>query len=362
MTDTKPSKLTKMRTFIKPVLYITVLASLFAACKKDIPVITLDDTHATEPKLTATESNIELLEIRAANTAVVFNWTKPAYNFNGSFNYTLQFAKAGTNFANPVNESIGTALEKTYTERAFNSLILSLGVPAGNAGNVEVRLKSVMNDSVAPLYSNALTMVVKPYSLEQFLYVPGDYQGWDPAGAQIIRSALKNNKYEGYIYFAGGSLQFKFTDAPNWNNGIFGDANASGASGNIVSPGENFKVPSIGYFKINADLVAKTWTNAKTDWGVVGSARTGDATGWNADDNMTYDAASKTMKITMNLFAGELKFRANDGWDINFGDDGANGSLEYGGANIAIGSAGNYTITLDLQGGAGKYTYNIKKN
>ena len=68
------------------------------------------------------------------------------------------------------------------------------------------------------------------------------------------------------------------------------------------------------------------------------------------------------MTITLNLTAGEMKFRANDAWDINFGDDGANGSLEYGGANIAIASAGNYTITLDLKGGGGKYTYTVKKN
>ena len=61
------------------------------------------------------------------------------------------------------------------------------------------------------------------------------------------------------------------------------------------------------------------------------------------------------------LSDGEVKFRANDGWDINFGDDGANGSLEYGGANIAIASAGNYTITMDLHEAA-RYKYTIKKN
>ncbi len=356
-----------MRTIIKPALYISVLALLFAACKKDIPVITLDETDATKPKLSATESNLVLIEARAANTALIFNWTKPAYNFNGSFNYTLQFAKAGTNFASPINESVGTDLKKTYTERALNALILSLGIPAGTAGAVEVRLRSVLNDSIAPLYSNTHSMVVTPYSLEQFLYVPGDYQGWDPAGAQIIRSAAKNNKYEGYIYFAGGSLQFKFTDAPNWNNGIFGDADASGTSGNIVSPGENFKVPSTGYFRINADLTNNTWKNAKTNWAI-----TGDATpnGWpdpnnvagTMDQDMTYDATSKNMTITLNLTAGKFKFRANDAWDINFGDSENDGSLEYGGADIAIATAGNYTITLDLKGGEGKYTYNVKKN
>ncbi len=356
-----------MKSIIKPVLYITALAWLLAACKKDLPVITLDTSNAKEPALSATESSLVLLEARQNNTAVIFNWTKPEFNFPASFVHTLQFAKAGTNFASPVNESIGTELKKTYTEKAFNTLMLSLGLKAGQEGDIQVRVRSVMNDSVAPLYSNSHAMSVTPYSLEQFLYVPGDHQGWSPSTATIIRSPDKNNKYEGYVYIGSGNRKFKFTDAPDWSNGIFGDANASGTSGNIVSPGNDFLVASFGYWKVNADFVGKTWTSAKTDWAITGSATPG---GWpdpnnvagTMDQDMTWDATNNVMTITLNLTAGEMKFRANDAWDINFGDDGANGSLEYGGANIAIASAGNYTITLDLKGGGGKYTYNVKKN
>src|SRR5207248_1677461 len=108
-------------------------------------------------------------------------------NLKTSFKYTLQFAKAGTNFASPINEGAGTDLLKPYTEKAFNALMLSLGLPPGAEGNVDVRLKSVVSDSLAPIYSNTYSLAVTPYSIEQILYVPGDYQGWDPASAQIIR-------------------------------------------------------------------------------------------------------------------------------------------------------------------------------
>ena len=349
----------KMKKLIQHSLYIVAAILTLASCKKDIPMVTLDTSDPTVAKLSATESKIALIEARENNTAIIFNWTRPSYNFNGSFKNTLQFAKAGTNFANPVNESAGTEISKSYTEKAFNSLMLALGLPPGDEGNVEVRLKSVLHDSVAPLYSNTYNLAVTPYNIEQFLYVPGDYQGWDPASAQIIRSPNKNKQYEGYIYIAGGSGEFKFTDAPNWNKGIFGDA-GTGNSGNITSPGNNFKVGPPGFFKINANLNTNTWTQTKTTWGLIGDAIP--TTGWNSDRDMTYDAASKTYKITIDLVAGAIKFRANDDWPINFGDDGANGSLEYNGANIAIGSAGNYTITMDLKGGGGKYTYNVKKN
>ena len=49
--------------------------------------------------------------------------------------------------------------------------------------------------------------------------------------------------------------------------------------------------------------------------------------------------------ITLN--AGEIKFRLNDAWDTNYGDDGADGTLEAGGANIAV-IAGVYNITLNF--------------
>ena len=346
-----------MKSYIKSFLYLVAVVSLGVSCKKNLPVITLDTTDATSPKLSSTESNIVLLEARAANTAVVFNWTKPAFNFNGSFNYTLQFAEAGTGFAAPVNESIGTDLKKSYTEKAFNALVLSLGVKPGDIGTLEVRIKAVLNDSVAPLYSNVHTIAATPYSLEQFLYVPGAYQGWDPASAEIIRSSNKNNKYEGYIFFTSGNLEYKFTDAPDWNNGIFGDA-SGGTSGNIASPGDNFKVPAAGYYKINADLVNNTWSATGTNWGLVG-----DATGsWDNDQDMAYDGSSKTWTITLDLTAGAIKFRANDGWGINLGDTGGDSSLEYNGDNIPIGAAGNYTVVLSLKGGEGKYTYTVTKN
>ncbi len=349
-----------MKKLIKSSLYMVAIVLVISSCKKDLQVITLDTSDPTGAKLSATETKIALLEVRENNTAIIFNWTRPNFNFNGSFRHTLQFAKAGTNFASPVNESAGTDITKSYTEKAFNALMLALGLPAGSEGNVEVRVRSVLSDSVAPLYSNTNNIAVTPYNIEQFMYVPGDYQGWDPAKGDIIRSPGKNKQFEGYIYIAGGSGAFKFTDAPNWNNGIFGDAASSGTSGNIASPGNDFKVVPPGIFKINANLNTNTWTSTKTSWGLIGDAIP--TTGWNSDRDMTYDATSKTLKITLDLTAGAIKFRANDDWPINLGDDGANKTLEYNGANIAISTAGNYTISLDFRGGNGKYTYVVTKN
>jgi hypothetical protein len=59
------------------------------------------------------------------------------------------------------------------------------------------------------------------------------------------------------------------------------------------------------------------------------------------------------------LTANFIKFRANDAWDLNYGDTGADGSLEAGGDNIPIEEAGTYEITLDLS--SYPYTYSLEK-
>ena len=44
---------------------------------------------------------------------------------------------------------------------------------------------------------------------------------------------------------------------------------------------------------------------------------------------------------------GEIKFRQDDAWGVNLGDNGADGTLEGGGANIAV-TDGTYDIILDV--------------
>ena len=46
------------------------------------------------------------------------------------------------------------------------------------------------------------------------------------------------------------------------------------------------------------------------------------------------------------MAAGEYKFRANDGWDVNLGGD--INALVSGGANIMIEEAGTYSFELLL--------------
>ena len=184
------------------------------------------------------------------------------------------------------------------------------------------------------------------------IYVPGGYQGWDPENTTtVMGSPASDNNYEGYFWFAEANTEFKFTLGPNWDEN-FGD---NGADGRLEPNGDNIKAADPGFYKINVNFNDSTFSMTKTSWGVIGSAT---PNGWDSDQDMTYDPAENAWTITLDLIAGEIKFRANDGWDLNYGDDGGNAILGLGAGNIPIPADGNYLIKLYLDNP--DYTYSIE--
>ncbi len=184
------------------------------------------------------------------------------------------------------------------------------------------------------------------------IYVPGGYQGWDPANTNtILTSPNSDNIYEGYLWLDAGT-EFKFTETPDWSVN-WGD---NGADGTLDADGANISVAEDGFYHIVVDLNTKTYSLEKTHWGLIGSAT---ANGWDSDQDMSYDPSENAWVITTTLSAGEIKFRANDSWALNYGDNGADAILERDGANIAIPSAGTYLIKLYLD--KPDYTYSIER-
>ena len=82
---------------------------------------------------------------------------------------------------------------------------------------------------------------------------------------------------------------------------------------------------------------------SQSDWGL----------GWEMPSNGRMDQMLKCIKLDpqepsfmQNLATGELKFRFNEDWGNNYGDNGGDGNRVWR-ANIAV-SAGTYFIVLDL--------------
>ena len=144
------------------------------------------------------------------------------------------------------------------------------------------------------------------------LYMKGDANGWD--GYDYL-SGDDGVHFTGFMYLNQNG--FKFTTAPDWSGTGYGE-NFSTApdAGNIVMTEDP------GYYKVDVDLSAKTYTLTPiTTIGIIGAAVP--VTGWDSDKDLTYNVEERCWEIKdIELNAGECKFRANDDWAMQWGYDG----------------------------------------
>jgi len=351
---------------IKLTLFIAVLGLLLVSCERDItePVISSSPSKSTLADLSLTVDFIK------ANTEspITFSWSAANFGFASSITYTLQLSSRSDFSADVVNLFSTQSLTGTSSVKQINNVLLSWSKVAGTETNLYYRVAaSVTTTNV--VYTDVKSKKLTPFKLQldpdqyTIIYVPGAYQGWSP-GAENGRlySYNADSKYEGIVRIKDGTnaaSEFKITVNPNWNGPNYGGTltkTGNNYSGTLSASGDNLSVDA-GVYAITVDVTALTITLTKTDdWGIIGSSVP--PYDWSKDVDLFYDGKYKVWQTTANFNAGKFKFRANDGWDLNYGDKGADGSLEAGGDDIDLPTAGNYTIKLDVE----NKTYTIKKN
>ncbi|NUY80701.1 SusE domain-containing protein [Flavobacterium sp. MAH-1] len=335
-------------------------------------------------------TSIELVEATPqTNPAVTFTWEDVDYGTPTEVTYEVQFAKNGTDFAEPSVMQSSTARSYTITVGALNTIARNYfddGDPATeDTGTIDVRIKSTVGTTGAePKYSNVVSIVVTPFipvpTVAPKMYVVGGFQSagnygndWTPAtGAPLEAASPTSQNFEGYVYFANGSANYKFLPTNTGWDGDYGDTGPSNGSysGTLEQTDEvdcGLPGATAGFYRVKVNLGATpspTYELTAENWAITGSAT---PLGWPSADNvtipdtdMTYDPALKVWTIDINLTAGgAIKFRANDAWTVNLG--GADGVMTYGGADIPITTSGNYTVHLDLSVPR-QYTYTLELN
>jgi hypothetical protein len=280
------------------------------------------------------------------------DWTNPDYGFSAAPEYAIQMDSEGNNFANPIELASVTGNSYSITVEDMNSILIANGFPADLGNNLQFRLIGTLGEEEK--VSDPVLLTISPYPPFPSIYVSGDYQsssGYDLAPALVSQN--DDNSYEGYVYFENDNSEFTFTSSRG-SGTSWGD---NGSDGSLEEGGASIQVPSSGYYRFNVDTDAMTYSFNQTDWGLIGSAT---ADGWNSDQDMTYDKEDQVWRITADLTAEEMKFRANDAWNLDYGDNEGDGFLDIGGSNIAVDQAGNYTVTLDL--GGYFRTYELNEN
>jgi len=337
-----------MKNF-KIFLFLLSVIGIFGACNKDEVQAVLNPGAA--PTLSFSKTAIVLNKDNAALDAVTANWTKPSYGYDAAVNYVLSFKKKGAADSTAAKVDVGTVVSKSFTNAELNAILIGIGLEPEKAADVEAKVTSYIQGNKYPLVSASAGFNATPYTTKVDLTttwgVVGSAtpNGWNGPDIPFYKTD-KLNVLKAYATLTAGEI--KFREDNKWDNNL-GD---NGADGTLEKDGANIAVVA-GIYVITFDVSNKTYTIDKLSWGIVGSAA---PNGWNGPDvAMTYNPYNDTWNAIASLGDGEIKFRLNNDWGNNFGDDGNNGSLEAGGANIAV-TKGTYLIQVSIT----NKTYTIK--
>lgn len=240
---------------------------------------------------------------------------------------------AGSNFVSNDWDSINKGAlgcKENGSEDAFGYILYN----GDSWGELQTPVIPGAGTWIVTLDMNNLTYTVgKPV-----LYMAGDANGW---ATNDYLAGEDGVHFTGFMFLNQNG--FKFCTQPEWKGTNYGaDFNTAGDAANITM------TEDAGYYKVDVDLESKSYVLTPiTTIGIIGSAS---PNGWDSDVDMTYvpyNAETKELGYweakDITLASGEIKFRANDDWAINWGGD--TNALTQGGDNISV-EAGTYDIKL----------------
>ena len=355
---------------IYKILFLSIFIMAFSSCdNEDMEQLTI--TPNGSGVITAPQTGSAYIlnpEENQLNTILTLTWNPAEYDVPTEITYKVEFAMAGTSFAEPFLAGSTTNTYLSWTIGEFNGAVVTAGLAPFVEGDLDIRVTSSVGSlSSSPQLSDVIMIKVTPFTTAlPKIAVPGNHQGWDPPNAPFMAaSGFGETDYEGYIWLDGG---YKFL-APDdtggffWGNTDWGDDGSF--SGKLVEDGESDCTATAGYYFVKADTDALTYSATSVSWAITGAAT---PLGWPSgtgipgeDHDLTYDPVTRTLFIDIDLIPGGWKFRGNDDWAFQFGSFNDDGYLTRDGDYTFDGPAGNYRVVLDLSNPR-EYTYSITAN
>lgn len=294
------------------------------------------------------------------NIALTLSWDNVSFGQTPTL-YDVEMVKEADTWDTPM--LLGTGYNNSnaiYTVAELNEKANMLGLAPDVLGAVKIRIKAYVGISGEPKYSQELVYLIQPYLAyffrDLFLVGPASSAGWnnDNNNLAMFRSPDNENEYTYTGYLAGDALkllekmgawqpQWGSQDGQLTSNPLHqsNDPDVINISGGLVT------------FTANTNSRAfsvSSYTGSVNSYSVVGIIGAGIG-GWGDADQIDMTQAQVNGNNThvwyarnVNVVGGEVKFRANNGWAVNWG-----GSTEFSGTgtqdgpNIPV-SAGVYNV------------------
>lgn len=315
-------------------------------------VVQLTITPYSDPSRLSTENtSVTGTAATSTNHSNTFSWTPAFPGYGGTVTYSIQYDSTGKNFASPQEIAVGAATyTKSLTEDDMNTTALTSGIPIGNSGSVEYRVKSV-TAAGATAYSNVVNVTIATFSpVPANLFIVGDATpgGWNNPVPTPSQQFTKVDAYSFSIQLGltAGKSYLLLPVNGDWTHKYGGATDGTGSAGTLLKdgavPGSNTPAPATtGLYKIVVNFQTNSYTVTPVvlpgNLYIVGDATAG---GWNNPVPVPSQQFTKIdnfkFAIAVNLTAGKsyLFLPVNGDW-----------SHKYGGATDGTATGGGVLLT-----------------
>jgi hypothetical protein len=279
------------------------------------------------------------------------------YNEDITYNVYLKYLEG-----NPVQLAVGlTETSFSTTVDELNEAAVAAGAPEAEFSYLDFFVKAFSASVETGVISNYVSIGVETYiaTYPEYMYLPGGYQGWDPASApKIPHSSVRKGYYEGVIDLSvegGGTSEFKFSPVPAWEGDFsidnielttFGNGYTSVSGSGIT--GANIAVPSGVYNVVLNKKVNTLYMIQIETLSLIGEARV-DSHGWADDVDFVYDPGTNTYRTSTTMQPGEFKIRVNHDWTHSAGGESLQNISFTLGQNLLFDrQEGEYDVMLDI--------------
>ncbi len=331
----------KLNTYV--VLFLSLLTFVSCDEKEEHMLINEDEVKS---EVTLSTNSLVLTKDDVISNALTIGMSKVNLDVDvvPEYKFILSVGEASKKFS-----VSGDALSKVFSSVELNKLLLDLGAEPEKEGTVT--FKGIVKLGAMEVATAEKSIKVTTYAMKLDLTttwgVVGSAtpNGWNGPDLPMYKNTENPEEMVAYVTLKDGEI--KFRENNDWGN------NYGGADGVLSAGGANIPITA-GTYKITVNLTALTYKVESFTWGVVGSATPNE---WNGPDiAMQYDPTSDMWKAVAKLAKGEIKFRKNNDWAVNFGAGDAEGTIKEGGANIPV-EAGNYLIEVNFN----DKTYKVTK-
>lgn len=220
-----------------------------------------------------------------------------------------------TNFSN-------SSITENLSFDTNEDLLLGVAAGAGNISpnslfrgsldNIQFWSRTLTTEELLDIFNNGVESVA----------VTGSALSEDFSLALTGSTGVSQAKWAGSLRLNEGSFRFSLDNSTT----LYGDTNLDGQAeldGNAIT------LSAAGIYYIEYTPSTNNYSFFEiTGVGILGSARDGAETGWNEPDlDMVNNGDGIFYVENLDLFDGEFKFRANDSWDANWGDDDPTGAV-----------------------------------